>query len=714
MTSAIFGRPQLLLRICAFAILLCTLGSVALMLHIPLASVDAEMGGNGTIDIVGGDKRVTVPGEALVAFRSLKNGETVRLQAALLPGVAEPRGSHAENALYWMGRNRVTAMMASGPVDVTAGGQHLLASTRSRSFSDLTTGFWLSLIAGAAAALTGLWVWVLRPRAWAPVMFALSGTALFAGCATTALNISPGLGLGGTVDQAMLVANYISGLVCAGTIVALFARFPAPLVKPFWLWLLAAVSVAVGIIVIFDLLPNTVDLAILVAVMDSIAIVVLVALQAWRARGDPEARAALMPIAVGTTISVVLYGVLSLAGQLNGGKPLVSPDMTAPLLLMLYLGLGIAIIRARLFALGRWALSMLLSACAILLLLVVDAALLATVTRQRDLAFFLSALVGITVYLPMREWILRRAERLRDGQTRDLLQFAGDMALAPTPVAAGAAWHSAVAAMFEPLETQAASFAGVQPEIRESGSALYFPSPMADCALLLRYPGGGTRIFDMPDVDTVMQFSALVRRLLDARDSYLRGVTEERGRIARDLHDDVSARLLTSLHRPDPEAMHEDVRSAMADIRTIVTGLSGAPQLLEIMLANLRHETQGRLEAAGIELDWPLLPAGDEMRPLDYASSRHVVSIVRECVSNIIRHAVASAAKVCIQVVEDRVIVDIEDNGRGIESDTPSGNGLANAARRAASIGGTFDIASNGTGTQVRLDVPLRSSVALG
>ncbi len=268
--------------------------------------------------------------------------------------------------------------------------------------------------------------------------------------------------------------------------------------------------------------------------------------------------------------------------------------------------------------------------------------------------------------------------------------------------------------MFEPLEVEAADFSGDQPRIMESGSALYFPSPMADAALLLRYPGGGTRIFGASDLDTIRRFSELVRRLLDARDAYMRGVTEERGRIARDLHDDVSARLLTSLHRPNPEAMHEDVRSAMADIRTIVTGLSGAPQSFTAMLANLRHETQGRLEAAGISLDWPLPPAGEEMGSLDYSSGRHIVSIVRECVSNIIRHAVASSARIWIRTDENRIIVDIEDDGCGIESDTPRGNGLANAARRAISIGGTFDIASNGMGTQVRLDVPLRSSFALG
>jgi len=712
LANALFGRPQLLLRLCAFTILLATLGSVALMLHIPLVSVDAEMGENGTVDIIGSDKRIAISEDSLVTFRSPTNGTTVELKAALLPGVAEPRGHNAENRLYWEGRDRLAAMAARGPVNVAAGGSHVLASSRQRSFSDLTTGFWLSLIAGAAAALAGLWVWVLRPRAWAPVMFALSGTGLFVGCATTALNISPGLGLSGSIDHAMLIANYISGLICAGTLVALFARFPSPVVRPAWLWLLAAVSVGVGIDVTFDLLPNAVDLAILVCVVDSIAIVVLLLVQAWIARKDSSARAALLPIAIGTVISVTLFGVLSLAGQLNGGKPLVSPDMTAPLLLMLYLGLGIAIVRARLFSLGRWALSMLLSACAILLLLVVDAILLATVTQQRDLALFISAIVGITVYLPMREWILRRAERLRDGQTRDLLQFAGDMALAPTASDTEKAWLSAVAAMFEPLEVEPTDFGGLEPAIKESGSALYFPSPLAGSALLLRYPGGGTRMFGAPDLETVLQFNAIVQRLLEARNSYMRGVDEERGRIARDLHDDVSARLLTSLHRSDREAMHEDVRSALGEIRTIVTGLSGAPQLLQAMLANLRHETQGRLEASGIELDWPLSRHADEAGSLDYLSSRHLVSIVRECVSNIIRHAGASSASVRIKLIGNSIVVEVKDDGRGIGAHSTMGNGLANAARRATSVGGTFEILPGGDGTQARLIVPLHAGSA--
>jgi two-component system sensor histidine kinase DevS len=604
-------------------------------------------------------------------------------------------------------------MMAAGPVEVRAGDRHLLANPRPRSVSDLTIGFWLSLVGGAIAALAGLWVWVLRPRAWAPIMFALSGAGLFVGCATIALNISGGLALNGTIDRAMMIANYGWGMLCSSTLVALFARFPLPLVRLRWLWLTTIVGFATSINVGFDWLPPAVDFAIAVGVIQTIAIIALLAMQAWRLRKDSEARAALLPIAIGTGISAFLFCVLTLAGQLDGGRPIVSPDMTAPLLLMIYLGLGVAIMRAKLFTLGRWALGMLLSACAIMLFLIVDAIILDMVTQQRDLAFFISAVVGITVYLPMREWMLRRAERLRDGQTRDLLQFAGDIALALTPGAADDAWRAAVTAMFEPLEASPTEFSDDHPQILESGSALYCPSPLDGSALLLRYAGGGTRMFGLPDLQTATRFAGLVRRLAESRDAYIRGVNEERGRIARDLHDDVSARLLTSLHRTDSREIHADVRGAMADIRTIVTGLSGGPQPLHALLANLRHETQTRLEAAGLSLDWPLTAAGEESRPLDYAHYRHILSIVRECVSNIIRHADASAARVWIDLIDDRLVIEMTDNGSGLIGSASHGNGLSNATRRAHSLGGTFEIRASVAGTMARLDMPLTSASKL-
>ncbi|MCW1432260.1 sensor histidine kinase [Novosphingobium sp. JCM 18896] len=699
-------RPHLLLRLCALAILIATLVGIILMLRVPFVLIDAELGAGNSVEIGGGPRPLVVPDTATVTFRSAQTGETVRIEAALLPGVAEPRGTAAENAQYWHARDRLAAMLAQGPVEVVAGGQHLTAQGRERHLADLTLGFWMSMLAGAAAALLGLWVWILRPREWAPFMFAASGLGLFVGCFTTALNISPGLGLTGTFDQTMLIANYASGVVCAGALAGLFARFPQPLVKPIWLVLAALINLAAAAVVAFDALPGAVDIAILTVLADSLAIIGLLFVQWWRARQRPDIRSGLLPIAICTGVSTFLFCALSMIGQLAGGKPLVQPDMTAPLLLLIYLGLAVAITRARLFALGQSALSLLMSACAIVLFLLLDALVLSNLTERRDLALLIAVLLAIAVYLPAREWLLRRAERLHGRQTSDLLLLASDIALPASHVSAQASWAHAITVMFDPLERVEAPNKGSEPTIEDNGRALHLPSPLDGTTSILRYGGGGTRTFRSDDLKIAARFLALIARLIDARDAYLRGADEERGRIARDLHDDVSARLLTSLHRTDTRAMHADVREAIADIRTIVTGLSGTSPSLGRALGHLRHESQERLEAAGIRLRWPLVDLRGDEDPLPYEIYRNLLSIVRECVSNIIRHAGADHVDVDICIEEGFIGLAIVDDGSGFAGDSSMGRGIENARRRARRLGGSFEFSTGIGGTSAYIRLP--------
>jgi two-component system, NarL family, sensor histidine kinase DevS len=705
--GALLARPQLLLRLCAAAILLAAIGVVLLMLRVPDLPIAVGPAPRDMILLSTAGAQLRVPADAPVQVRSPVTGDEVRVRAALLNPVTEPRGTAAENAAFWRMRDRISAMVAAGPVTFDHAGRRIQVTGRPRTLAMVPLAFWLALGSGAIGALVGLWVWVLRPRAWAPAMFGLSGIGLFLGCTTLTVAVSSGLGISGRAAHVLMIVNYPASALFTGSLAALFARFPTPLLASRWLWPIAIVSLAMTANVWFDWLPPAADFGLVVVLCFAAAIVLLLALQAWHARRDRAARAALLPLAGGTTIATILFSVLSVIGQWQGGAPLVLPDLTTPLLLLIYLGLGLAVIRARLFELGRWALGTLLSACAVILFLVLDPLLLATVTPERDIAFVAAAAIGALVYLPARSWLLRKAERLRERRATDMLQYASDMALALTPDVADQAWHAAATAMFDPLEVARAEPAGDMPAIQEAGGALHLPSPLGAGALLIRYPGGGTRMFGAEDVAMAAGFAGHVRHLVEARDAYLRGVTEERGRIARDLHDDVSARLLTSLHRTDTRAMHEDVRGAMADIRTIVTGLSGQPQSLETLFADLRHETQTRLEAAGITLHWPLPPADIAAHALDYATYRHLLSIVRECISNVIRHADAATVWVETAVSRGWLVLDISDDGCGLEAARSDGRGLANAQRRAGAMGGSFGIAAGDGRTRARLEVPL-------
>jgi NarL family two-component system sensor histidine kinase LiaS len=100
---------------------------------------------------------------------------------------------------------------------------------------------------------------------------------------------------------------------------------------------------------------------------------------------------------------------------------------------------------------------------------------------------------------------------------------------------------------------------------------------------------------------------------------------------------------------------------------------------------------------------------GEERKvPLVVASSLY--RIAQEALSNVYRHADASAIDVCLSFGEDWMSLEIRDNGCGFSVDSAyaSGRGLRNICQRASELGGHVEIASTpgrGSSVQVRLPV---------
>jgi two-component system, NarL family, sensor histidine kinase UhpB len=87
-----------------------------------------------------------------------------------------------------------------------------------------------------------------------------------------------------------------------------------------------------------------------------------------------------------------------------------------------------------------------------------------------------------------------------------------------------------------------------------------------------------------------------------------------------------------------------------------------------------------------------------------------VYRVAQEALWNVIRHAEASSVQVALSVVNDRLLLSIRDDGRGLDAgaDQTARNGLRGMRERAMLVGGTSAIASQpGEGTEVKLEVPL-------
>lgn len=182
---------------------------------------------------------------------------------------------------------------------------------------------------------------------------------------------------------------------------------------------------------------------------------------------------------------------------------------------------------------------------------------------------------------------------------------------------------------------------------------------------------------------------------------------QERKRIASDLHDDLGAKLLTIVHTSDGSRIPQLAREALEEMRLTVRGLAGKPVLLEEGLADWRAEIMTRLGQAKIEALWSN-PEENDSRALSARNFMQLTRILREAVSNVIKHSGASKCKVRCRIVSDSLVITVRDDGRGFSADLQRGQGMSNMKRRAKKIGGQCLVESRpGVGVVISLTSPL-------
>lgn len=210
------------------------------------------------------------------------------------------------------------------------------------------------------------------------------------------------------------------------------------------------------------------------------------------------------------------------------------------------------------------------------------------------------------------------------------------------------------------------------------------------------------------------------------RESRRLALHEERGIIARELHDSLAqslsylkiqvTRLAAALDGPDPvlprqvlAELREGTNSAYRQLRELLTTfrLKMDDRGLNRALDETVQEFRAR-GAVDIVLDNRLPPG-----LLTPNEEIHVLQIVREALSNVVRHAAAHAARVRLQRREGHIEVEVRDDGRGIGAnpERPHHYGMTIMRERGLSLGGDLSVDSPpGGGTRVRLRFPLHAA----
>ena len=246
-----------------------------------------------------------------------------------------------------------------------------------------------------------------------------------------------------------------------------------------------------------------------------------------------------------------------------------------------------------------------------------------------------------------------------------------------------------------------------RPQLSQDGLSLSLPQLLHSPPLTLVLADKGRRLFTPRDLALAVEVCDLLAYANDNRDAWQKGAREERARIAQDLHDDLGSRLLTGLHQSQLPQVRDTIGLALADMRSIVRGLAGQSLSLAQVLAELRDESITRCDSAGIDLHWPPTRA-DTALLLDYQIYRHLLSVLRELLSNIIRHAGASRLDVRLAVEGNLLTGSLTSDGKCFDGNASgSGHGLANLRRRVDLLGGSLQFLPQAQGTQVTLVIPL-------
>ena len=203
-----------------------------------------------------------------------------------------------------------------------------------------------------------------------------------------------------------------------------------------------------------------------------------------------------------------------------------------------------------------------------------------------------------------------------------------------------------------------------------------------------------------------------------------REIEQERARVAHDLHDDLGSRLtevnmLTTLVKSSTTSAEEKKRyldDLSETARHMVTSLD------EIVWAvNPRNDTIASLASyfgayAQRLLDLASVACGLDIaedlpeHPLDPKFRQELFFAFKEALTNIVRHASATQVWLRISVLGDDLIVEVADNGRGLDLQArqPGSDGLENMRERLISLGGECLITSDAAqGTRVCFRAPL-------
>jgi signal transduction histidine kinase len=338
-------------------------------------------------------------------------------------------------------------------------------------------------------------------------------------------------------------------------------------------------------------------------------------------------------------------------------------------------------------------------------------AAISTVATSLDLMFLavfslgqfaslsLSLFLSLAVYAGARQWLLNQlmgnniltTERMFE----HLYRIAREVEARPERTAALLA--QLLRELFEPMEVTIIAKRSGHTRIVADGSAMILPVPALQSAedsqaqsIMIRFAQRGRRLFISEDARLTDRIVEQLRRAVMFDKAVEQGRTEERKRLAQDLHDDIGARLLTLMYKAQDLEMEQYIRHTLQDLKTLTRGLAASNHRLSHAAAEWKTDLSHRLAAAQIKLGWAFSTDADPLLSVGQWSA--LTRVMRELVSNSIAHAQALQVDIELRLEGERLELTVTDNGCGRNPRAwAHGLGLGGVRKRVKQLGGEVE-----------------------
>ncbi|HSN33819.1 MAG TPA: ATP-binding protein, partial [Ideonella sp.] len=572
------------------------------------------------------------------------------------------------------------------------------ATPRPRGIVALGALYWVYAAFGLALYLVGMVVLLAQPNLrnllFAAMAWSQAGNLLFIAVGS-ALDFNLPAGLPGWDLQARTAFDFVTGAAAVHAAVLHPTRLPHARGVALLGW---AASAVLWLAVERHLLPGWWATQ-FTALALGVAVIILLG-RSYRLAPHPFAVLArrLVALSVGALLA------LTVAVGASAGQPALQRDIAqngSVLWTMLSAGLLLLVpFLARSQQLLReFALLAAISAVATSL----DLLFVAVFSLGQFASLTLSLFIALGVYAGTRQWLLDRligGRVLTTGRMfEQLYRIARDVEAQPHNVPAQLG--RLLRELFDPLEVSVVDTSTARTCIVAHGSTLRVPVPdltsgrhdpqlPSALAVEIRYAQRGRRLFTPEDARLTDRVLEQLRRAIAFDQAVEQGRSEERARLAQDLHDDIGARLLTLMYKAPTPEMEDYVRHTLQDLKTLTRGLAAPSHRLSHAAPEWKADLTQRLAAAHIDLQWSL--SYDEDLLLTVVQWSALTRVLRELVSNAIAHAQATRVTVDFALHDDQLDLTVSDDGIGrTPRQWAHGLGLGGVRKRVKQLGGEVE-----------------------